>query len=59
VPGVGWQLATGADAELGEHLAQVPLDRPGTDEELGADLRVRLAIAGHPCDERLLRGELI
>src|SRR6185369_15679662 len=53
------QLPPGTDAELGEHLAQVPLDRPGAEEELGADLRVRLAIAGQPCDERLLRGELI
>src|SRR6185312_3457762 len=53
------QLSSGADAELGEYLAQMPLDRPGTDEELGADLRIRLAIAGQPRDKRLLRGELI
>jgi hypothetical protein len=32
------QLAPGADAELGEDLAQVPLDGPGADEQLGADL---------------------
>ena len=28
------QLPPGADAELGEYLAQVPFDRVGTDEEL-------------------------
>ena len=33
------QLGAGADPELGEHLAQVPLDRAGADEQLGADLR--------------------
>jgi len=32
------QLAAGADVQLGEHLAQVPLDGAGTDEQLGADL---------------------
>ena len=34
------QLGAGADIELGEHLAQVVLDRAGTDEQPGADLGV-------------------
>ena len=38
------QVPPGADAELGEHLTQVPFDRSGTEEELGADLLVRQAI---------------
>ena len=40
------QLAAGADAELGEHLAQVVLDGARADEQLGADLRVREARRG-------------
>jgi hypothetical protein len=52
------QLPPGADAELGEHLTQVPFDCVGTDEELGADLRVRPAVPGEPGDERFLLGEL-
>ena len=34
------ELAAGADAELGEDLAQVVLDRARADEQPGADLRV-------------------
>jgi hypothetical protein len=35
----------------------VPLDRPGADTELGADLRVREPIAGQPGDLQLLGSE--
>ena len=40
------QVASGADAEFGEDIAQVPFDRPPGQEQLGADLRVgdRLAV---------------
>jgi hypothetical protein len=51
------QLPAGADAELDEDLAQVPLDGPGADEQQGADLRVGLAVDGEPGDVRLLRGQ--
>ena len=51
--------APGADAELGEHLAQVPLDRSGADEQLGGDLRIGQAVAGQPRDLRLLGRELL
>ena len=37
------QLPPGADAELGEHLAQVPFDRVGTAEELGEIVAVSLS----------------
>src|SRR5215207_10667099 len=48
-----------ADAELGEHLLQVPLDRAGAEEELGADLRVRPTVAREPGDVLLLGSELV
>ena len=51
--------AAGADAQLGEYLAQVPLDGPGAYEELGADLRIRQAVPGQPRDECFLLRELI
>ena len=53
------QLAAAADAELREHLAQVPLDRARAEEELRADLRVRQAVASEPGDLRLLRGQVV
>src|SRR5580704_19212345 len=34
------ELAAGADAELGEDLAQVVMDRVRADEQPGADLRI-------------------
>ena len=40
-------------------LLQVPLDRAGAEVELGADLRVRSAVAGEPGDVLLLRRELV
>jgi len=48
---------TGADAELGEDLAQVVLDGARTDEQLRADLRVRVPVARHAGDLRLLGRE--
>jgi hypothetical protein len=50
------ELAAGADAQLSEHLAQVVLDRPGGQEQPGADLRVGQAVAGQPGDLGLLDG---
>src|SRR4051794_28315304 len=51
------QLLARADVELGEHLLQVVLDRARADEELGADLRVRLPVARHARDLCLLGRE--
>src|SRR3954470_11822762 len=48
------KLLPGADVQLGEHLAQVIFDSARADEELGGDLRVRLPVARHPGDLRLL-----
>src|SRR5580693_5274399 len=53
------ELPARGDTELGEHVAQVPLDRARTDEQLRADLRVRQAVAGQPGDLLLLRRELV
>src|SRR5580704_11441911 len=62
-PGVPGQrrpeLPARGDTELGEHVAQVPLDRARADEQLRADLRVRQAVAGQPGDLLLLRRELV
>src|ERR1700730_3681472 len=55
----GLQFVAGDDAKLGEHFAQVPFDRARGQEQLGADLRVRQAVAGQPCDLLLLRGEMV
>ena len=44
----GAELAAGRDAELGEDLAEVPLDGAGGQEELGADLGVGTAFDGQP-----------
>src|SRR5690348_16668604 len=51
------QIPARADAELAEHLAQVPFDRPGGQEQLRADLRVGPPGHGEPGDGRFLRGE--
>src|SRR6516165_3072964 len=53
------QLFAGADPELDEHLAEVPLDRPRTQEEPSTDLGVRQPAAGHLRDLPLLRGQLV
>jgi NADP-dependent 3-hydroxy acid dehydrogenase YdfG len=52
------ELPAGGDAELREHLAQMPFDRARAEEELGADLGVGLPVAGARRDLRLLRGEV-
>src|SRR3954452_16523913 len=49
------ELPARADLELGEHLAEVPLDGPRADEELRSDLRVGLPVPGELRDLRLLR----
>jgi hypothetical protein len=51
------ELLAPADVELREDLAQVVLDGAWADEELGADLRVRLSVARHAGDLCLLRSE--
>src|SRR6478735_9031302 len=48
-----------AAVELGIHLAQVVLDGARADEELRADLRVRLTFARQTGDLRLLRGQIV
>ena len=48
------ELAAGADAELGEHLAQVVLNGAGADEQAGTNLRVRQTLSGQPRDLGLL-----
>ena len=53
------KLPERADAELGEHLAQMPLDRAGAEEQLRPDLGVRQAIPGQPGDLLLLPGEFL
>ena len=52
------ELAPGREPELGEHLAQVVLDRPGADEQLAADLRVCPARRSQPGDLGFLRREV-
>ena len=52
------ELAAGADAELGEDLAQVVLHRAGADEQPGGDLRIGQAVPGQPGDLGLLGGQL-
>src|SRR5262249_34781232 len=53
------QLAARADVELRDHVAKVPLDGAPAEEELGADLRVRLPVGRHPGDLQLLRGQVL
>ena len=48
------QLPAAADLELPEHLVQVVLHGARADEELRADLRVRVAVARQPRDLELL-----
>src|SRR5215471_2110255 len=54
----GVQLAAGADAQLGEYLAQMPFDRARGQEQLGADFRAGAAVAGQPGDLLLLGRKL-
>src|SRR5262245_22784944 len=53
------ELAARADAELGEHVLQVPLDGARADVQLRPDLGVRAPVARQTGDLRLLRGELV
>ena len=48
------ELRTGLDAELGEYLAQVVLNRAHADEQPRRDLRVRQSVPREPRDLRLL-----
>jgi hypothetical protein len=53
------ELVARFDAEFDEDLFQVVLDGACAQEQPGADLGIRQAIAGQPRDLRLLRGQLI
>src|SRR5829696_4799221 len=53
----GGELPAGADAELREHLVEVVLDGARPDEQLGADLRVRVSPLREQGDLSLLRRE--
>ena len=53
------ELVARFDAEFDEDLFQVVLDGACTEEQPGADLGIRQAIAGQPRDLGLLRGQLI
>ena len=48
------ELSAGADAKLGEHLAQVVPNGAGADEQAGTNLRVRQTLSGQPRDLGLL-----
>src|SRR5918993_4605731 len=52
------QLGPGGDAQLHEHVAQVVVDGPAAEEQLGADLAVGPALADQADDLELLGGEL-
>jgi hypothetical protein len=52
------EVLAGGDAQFGEHLAEVPFDRTGTDVQVRADLRVGVSVPGQPGNVLLLRGEL-
>src|SRR6266852_682998 len=51
------ELAAGADAERGEHLAQVVSDGRRADEQLRGDLGIRGTPGGQPGDMRFARGQ--
>src|SRR5215217_7182461 len=53
------ELPARADAELGEHLAQMPFDGARADEQLRSDLLVRLPFSCESRYLRLLGGELV
>jgi hypothetical protein len=53
------ELSSGADAELGEDLAQMPLHGARAEEEPGADLGVGEPVAGQLGDLALLRGQIV
>src|SRR3954469_19508011 len=47
------------DVELGEHVAQMPLDGPRAEKESRTDLGIREALAGQRRDLSLLRGQVV
>jgi len=51
----GSELPARADPELAEDLARVPLDRARAEEQLRADLRIRVAAGRQQCDLALPR----
>ena len=53
------QLPARTDAQLGEDLSEMPLDRARTEEESSADLCVGQAVAGEPRYVELLEGQLL
>ena len=53
------ELVARFDAEFDEDLFQVVLDGACAEEQPGADLGIRQAVAGQPRDLGLLRGQLI
>jgi hypothetical protein len=53
------KLPARADVELGEHVAQMPLDRAGAEEQLRPDLGVGQAVPGEPGDLLLLGRDLV
>src|SRR5215469_424202 len=52
------EISPRGDAELAEHVAQVPLDRAGADEQLGRNLLICQAVLGQLGDVSLLRGQV-
>ena len=52
------EVPAGGDTEFGEHLAHVPFDGAGADEQLRGDLGVGAPVPCQPDDVLLLRGEL-
>src|SRR3954466_8700870 len=53
------QLPAGLEPELGENVAQMPLDGAVAEEQLRADLQVGVSLGGEARDLRLLQGERI
>ena len=52
------EVLAGGDAQFGEHVAQVPLDGMGADEQLGGDLLVGVPVPGELGDLGLPGGEV-
>ena len=52
------EVFAGGDAELGEDVAEVPLDGAGADEQLRGDLLVGAAVSGQFRDLGFLGGEV-
>src|SRR5438477_1443959 len=53
------QLSAGTDVELGEHVVQMPLNRPRAEKQPRTDLRIRKPIAGQARDLALLRRQVV